>query len=50
MQVINLRIPREGDRLKGYGYVEFEDRDNLISAMNIADLVSIILFVHKHYS
>lgn len=40
LQVINLRLPREGDRLKGYGYVEFEDRESLIDAMNIPDLVS----------
>lgn len=39
-QITNLRLPREGDRLKGFGYVDFEDRDSLVSAMNIADLVS----------
>lgn len=35
-----LRLPREGDRLKGFGYVDFEDRESLVSAMNIPDLVS----------
>lgn len=39
-QILSLRLPREGDRLKGYGYVDFEDRESLINAMNIADLVS----------
>ncbi|CAG9133519.1 hypothetical protein JYU34_004473 [Plutella xylostella] len=38
MRIINLRLPREGDRLKGYGYIDFEDRESLINAMNLADL------------
>lgn len=44
-QITNLRLPREGDRLKGFGYIDFEDRESLISAMNIADLVSLADFV-----
>lgn len=43
-QITNLRLPREGDRLKGFGYVDFEDRESLVSAMNIADLVSILFY------
>lgn len=53
LQVINLRLPREGDRLKGYGYVEFEDRESLIDAMNIPDLVSgssFLFFYPSSYS
>lgn len=42
-QITSLRLPREGDRLKGYGYVDFEDRESLINAMNIADLVSYLI-------
>ncbi|KAJ8724531.1 hypothetical protein PYW08_016005 [Mythimna loreyi] len=38
LKIINLRVPREGDRLKGYGCIDFEDRESLINAMNIADL------------
>ncbi|XP_059053625.1 eukaryotic translation initiation factor 4B [Achroia grisella] len=38
LKIINLRLPREGDRLKGYGYVDFEDRESLINAMNLPDL------------
>ncbi|CAH2040362.1 unnamed protein product, partial [Iphiclides podalirius] len=38
LKITNLRLPREGGRLKGYGYVDFEDRESLISAMNIEDL------------
>ncbi|GBP15008.1 Eukaryotic translation initiation factor 4B [Eumeta japonica] len=38
LKIQNLRLPREGDRLKGYGYVDFEDRESLIDAMNIPDL------------
>lgn len=40
-----MRIPREdrpGDtpRLKGFGYVEFEDRESLAGALRITDCVS----------
>ncbi|KPJ12908.1 Eukaryotic translation initiation factor 4B [Papilio machaon] len=38
LKITNLRLPREGGRLKGYGYVDFEDRESLVSAMNIEDL------------
>lgn len=38
LKIQNLRLPREGDRLKGYGYVDFEERDGLINALNISDL------------
>ncbi|CAH1635586.1 unnamed protein product [Spodoptera littoralis] len=38
LKITNLRLPREGDRLKGYGCVDFEDREGLINAMNIPDL------------
>ncbi|XP_060801962.1 eukaryotic translation initiation factor 4B isoform X2 [Amyelois transitella] len=38
LKITNLRLPREGDRLKGYGYVDFEDRESLINAMNMPDL------------
>ncbi|KAB0800526.1 hypothetical protein PPYR_06266 [Photinus pyralis] len=40
LKIANMRIPREErtgepQRLKGYGYVEFADRDSLIGALNI---------------
>ncbi|XP_068624387.1 eukaryotic translation initiation factor 4B isoform X2 [Battus philenor] len=38
LKITNLRLPRESGRLKGYGYVDFEDRESLVSAMNIEDL------------
>lgn len=34
-KVVGLRLPREGTRLKGYGYVEFETRDDLIEALGL---------------
>lgn len=49
LQITNLRLPREGDRLKGFGYVDFEDRESLVSAMNIADLVSFNLLLLYSY-
>lgn len=46
-QVSNLRLPRESEgKLRGFGYVDFEDRDSLVAAMNILDLVSLHIF-HK---
>ncbi|XP_077297599.1 uncharacterized protein LOC143919259 isoform X2 [Arctopsyche grandis] len=39
LKVSNLRLPRELDgRLRGFGYVDFEDRESLVAAINIADL------------
>lgn len=43
-----MRIPkndRPGDshKLKGYGYVEFEDRESLMNALIIPDMVSSII-------
>lgn len=40
-----MRIPKddrsgEGPKLKGFGYVEFEDRESLMSALIIPDTVS----------
>lgn len=39
-----MRLPRddrggEGGKLKGFGYVEFEDRNSLIDAISILDTV-----------
>lgn len=42
-----MRIPKDDSRpgeipkLKGYGYIEFEDRDSLLGALAIPDCVSI---------
>ncbi|KAL0881546.1 hypothetical protein ABMA27_001383 [Loxostege sticticalis] len=38
LKILSLRLPRESDRLKGYGYIDFEDRESLINAMNMPDL------------
>lgn len=42
-----MRFPKDdrssdAPKLRGYGYVEFEDRDSLISALSMPDCVSII--------
>ncbi|KAF5305009.1 hypothetical protein FQR65_LT07800 [Abscondita terminalis] len=42
LKIASMRIPKderpgEVPRLKGYGYVEFEDREGLIGALSIAD-------------
>jgi RNA recognition motif-containing protein len=35
-----MRLPKESNKSKGYGYVEFEDRQSLIDALSIVDTVS----------
>ncbi|KAJ8952714.1 hypothetical protein NQ318_021032 [Aromia moschata] len=40
MKIANMRIPkddRDGNKLKGFGYIEFEDRDSLLNALVIPD-------------
>lgn len=42
-----MRIPKDdrssdAPRLRGFGYVEFEDRDSLISALSMPDCVSCV--------
>lgn len=44
-----MRIPKEDrlgepPKLRGYGYVEFEDRESLMSALTIPDTVSFAFF------
>lgn len=39
----------EAPKLKGYGYVEFEDRDSLMSALIIPDTVSILYCILQHF-
>lgn len=41
-QVSNMRLPKDSNKLRGYGYVEFEDRQSLIDALSIANTVSAI--------
>lgn len=48
LRISNMRIPREDrlgevSRLRGFGYIEFEDRDSLIGALTIPDCVSFVL-------
>lgn len=45
-----MRIPRDdrntdGPRSKGYGYIEFEDRESLLDALVLRDTVSKIEFL-----
>ncbi|XP_018578124.1 eukaryotic translation initiation factor 4B [Anoplophora glabripennis] len=40
MRIANMRIPkddRDNTKLKGFGYVEFEDRDSLLNALAVPD-------------
>lgn len=35
LQVLNVRLPEDRGRLRGFGYVEFADRQNLLDALNM---------------
>ncbi|RWS25308.1 Eukaryotic translation initiation factor 4B-like protein [Leptotrombidium deliense] len=35
LRVKGVQLPREGGRLRGFGYAEFEDRSSLIDALNL---------------
>ncbi|RWS13356.1 Eukaryotic translation initiation factor 4B-like protein [Dinothrombium tinctorium] len=35
LRVKNVQLPKEGGRLRGFGYAEFEDRTNLIEALSL---------------
>ncbi|XP_058798814.1 eukaryotic translation initiation factor 4B-like [Phymastichus coffea] len=37
MNVANMRLPKETNMMKGFGYVEFEDRQSLIDALSMPD-------------
>ena len=41
-----MRLPKDQNKFKGYGYVEFEDRQSLIDALSMADTVSL---KHSYY-
>ncbi|XP_043252681.1 eukaryotic translation initiation factor 4B-like isoform X1 [Colletes gigas] len=37
MKISNIRLPKDTNKLKGFGYVEFEDRQSLIDALNLSN-------------
>lgn len=48
--MVNVRLPTDQGRLRGFGYVEFEDRQSLIDALGLndevkSDDVNVILIV-----
>lgn len=44
-QIDNIRLPRNDStgKLKGYGYVEFTERQGLLEALQISDLVMFVI-------
>jgi translation initiation factor 4B len=38
-QVLNVRLPEDRGRLRGFGYVEFADRQNLLDALSMNEEV-----------
>lgn len=38
-QISNMRLPKDANKIKGYGYVEFEDRQSLIDALSMTNTV-----------
>jgi RNA recognition motif-containing protein len=39
MQISSMRLPKDANKIKGYGYVEFEDRQSLIDALSMTNTV-----------
>lgn len=35
-----MRLPKDANKIRGYGYVEFEDRQSLIDALSMTNTVS----------
>lgn len=45
-QINNIKLPRnDNGRNKGFGYVEFEERKELITALGMENLVSSKIYV-----
>lgn len=38
-QISNMRLPKDASKSRGYGYVEFEDRQSLIDALSMTNTV-----------
>lgn len=40
-QIVNVQLPKDDrqDRMKGFGYIEFKDKSNLLAALNEGVLV-----------
>lgn len=50
MQVKSVRLPREGGdggRLRGFGYAEFETRQDLVDALTMNELVSFYILMFQ---
>lgn len=47
MNIANIRLPKEANKQKGYGYVEFKDRQSLKAAMGKVDRVSLKIYYLK---
>ena len=45
LQIINIRLPSENGSQKGFGYIEVEDRESLISILKCNGSVSLQLIV-----
>ncbi|EZA53098.1 hypothetical protein DMN91_003056 [Ooceraea biroi] len=37
LKISNMRLPKDADKIRGYGYVEFEDRQSLIDALSMSN-------------
>ncbi|EFN64292.1 Eukaryotic translation initiation factor 4B [Camponotus floridanus] len=37
MKISNMRLPKDANKIRGYGYVEFEDRQSLIDALSMTN-------------
>jgi RNA recognition motif-containing protein len=43
---MNVRLPEDNGRLRGFGYVQFETREALIDALSMSEEVCYLLLYH----
>lgn len=39
-----MRLPKDQNKIRGYGYVEFEDRQSLIDALSMTNTVNALYY------
>ena len=50
LQVNNVRLPNDGGRLKGFGYVEFATKEDLVTALSFTEEVGIFICLNDLFS
>lgn len=45
-----MRLPKDANKIRGYGYVEFEDRQSLIDALSMTNTVKGMMLIDIYAS